>query len=1248
MASSRARALPHSLLWLLGLLAILAALMLPPQGLPPTAPPDRSAADPDTDGDGLADSTEGLIGTRPTDPDSDGDSLQDGPEAVLWRARLASQVTPAPWVIAARGSFGTTIPLEDLYGATGDLDGDGLPNLRDPDSDGDGLTDGTEGRIGSDLADPDSDHDGIGDALDTDPLHRLPPAGAPGSPSGGGQPTLEGLAESLFSTEGGIPDRGLFTVSPPLPRYWRLEVLERFGRTGWSSAGATGEVEAFAAFESPPSLEAHASTTTVTVTFAPAVSGPLPLPMGARDRPEATPSVPLTLHGTTQLLRAGGAVEALVVEVHTVPLRTEDLALATRSTDPALAPALQLPADLDPHVALLADALTAHAATPAERLEAVLRFLAEQCVLDQHPDLPPWPSAADDGDATGRVSQFLNGNRAGTSADFVTAAVLLLRSQGIPARVVVGYALGVHSGDLQIVRTSDAHLWVEASLGVLGWVALEVTPATGRLAAAMERGPSAGPTDPSVVRSGSSMGTTPTVPLDGPIVGTVAITPQATLVRKGQLLQVRIDAQLQTPPSQGVPLPLTLYGTTLAAASLDAQMVAFCRGTLVAPSTMLSCDPSALPVGELSLSAVAGTSNPLVTSLEGAPTITVRSDSRVVWQLPPSALANASISVPATVVDDGEVAYPWAPLQAQMRPSGALDPAWVATVMHRSPTPGLWDLQVPPRPGTYEVRLRFVGDSDLGASQASGTLRVDADGYVLELLVDQADPPTAGESLRIETRIRDQRGDLVDAPLRVSLDGTTAATTAAGVALLPLPPHLTTGVHLVGLHYDGAPTIAAAQSFVTIFVRGRAELFLSPALLIGGESANISAHLRDGHGDAATGVRVSCALTRPDGMTSTVERTTDPHGALELTIDLAAFEQGQVGLQLHLDPDAPYVLADASRTIGVLPRARVTIEVPAAASVRGGVMPIDGIVTLAQDPLEGAPITLWLDGVLVANATSAAQGQVRLGLMLDGSMAIGRHHLVLEVPSGPSWAQGRTLVEVQVQAGSSLRLVRTDRPLVGPVRLTFLAADDRGHPLGGYRIELVDAAGEELAQGQTGPHGRWLVVLEGPHAEGSSPVTVRLHGDAQTAGAQLSVTPPSPLLRSVFDASLVVVASVTIVALALYVRSRRTRAGRSTDESGGAGRWEPTSARRRAIAADYRRFEMFHGRRGQPRSSAQTVREYGSSLLSRPSLAQEDAQDVETLTSAFEGARYRRRLPGAAQAAAAAAAAGRLAPDTEE
>jgi hypothetical protein len=94
---------------------------------------------------------------------------------------------------------------------------------------------------------------------------------------------------------------------------------------------------------------------------------------------------------------------------------------------------------------------------------------------------------------TGRASDnpiedFLFRYRSGHCEYFASAMVLMLRSQGIPARLVTGFLGGEYNPfeGYFIVRDSNAHAWVEAYLEGSGWHTFDPTPAAGRPLASQE------------------------------------------------------------------------------------------------------------------------------------------------------------------------------------------------------------------------------------------------------------------------------------------------------------------------------------------------------------------------------------------------------------------------------------------------------------------------------------------------------------------------------------------------------------------------------------------------------------------------------------------------------------------------------------------------------------------------------------------------------------------------------------------
>lgn len=77
------------------------------------------------------------------------------------------------------------------------------------------------------------------------------------------------------------------------------------------------------------------------------------------------------------------------------------------------------------------------------------------------------------------VDEFLFKTRRGFCEHYAAAFVVLMRSAGIPARIVTGYQGGEHNplGDYWLVRQSDAHAWAEVWLPKRGWQRVDPTAA---------------------------------------------------------------------------------------------------------------------------------------------------------------------------------------------------------------------------------------------------------------------------------------------------------------------------------------------------------------------------------------------------------------------------------------------------------------------------------------------------------------------------------------------------------------------------------------------------------------------------------------------------------------------------------------------------------------------------------------------------------------------------------------------------
>jgi len=250
--------------------------------------------------------------------------------------------------------------------------------------------------------------------------------------------------------------RATFSGTAPAPaqRYWRGPVLwETDGRT-WTTGG-------------------H-------VMLAPLPAGRLQ-PAGDRVVQEIT----LEPHNKRWLPGLDRPVEISMRATHTVgsawrsPQRitgrtrytvTSYIESRTAKLNPMLKQAaLQLPDNLGPRLQGLAQGWRNGATDRAVIRKALEHFHNEPFVYTLSPPL----LGADP------MDEFLFETRRGFCEHYAAAFVLLMRSAGIPARVVTGYQGGEYNtvGEYWLVRQSDAHAWAEAWLPDSGWERVDPTAA---------------------------------------------------------------------------------------------------------------------------------------------------------------------------------------------------------------------------------------------------------------------------------------------------------------------------------------------------------------------------------------------------------------------------------------------------------------------------------------------------------------------------------------------------------------------------------------------------------------------------------------------------------------------------------------------------------------------------------------------------------------------------------------------------
>lgn len=149
-------------------------------------------------------------------------------------------------------------------------------------------------------------------------------------------------------------------------------------------------------------------------------------------------------------------------------LRSHTLRRDTATSSSVSEDYLRVPA-VDPRVKALAERVTEKAVTPAEKAAAIENYLRSHYKYTlQLPRTEPRDP----------IANFLFERREGHCEYFASAMAVMLRSVGIPSRVVNGFSGGEFNDITSeyVIRASDAHSWVEAYLPGEEWVEFDPTP----------------------------------------------------------------------------------------------------------------------------------------------------------------------------------------------------------------------------------------------------------------------------------------------------------------------------------------------------------------------------------------------------------------------------------------------------------------------------------------------------------------------------------------------------------------------------------------------------------------------------------------------------------------------------------------------------------------------------------------------------------------------------------------------------
>jgi transglutaminase-like putative cysteine protease len=216
---------------------------------------------------------------------------------------------------------------------------------------------------------------------------------------------------------------------------------------------------------------------------------PMPYPAGNVVFPGATVRYDAAT-GTAYVDGSLSAGDSYEVEARTVLPSAGQLRATAAPIVPSTDRYIALPPDMPPQLKTIAQEWTVGASSNFDRAMAIQEHLRDTSRF--HYDQRVNARAS-----TRTILDFLTRSRRGFCQQFATSMAVLLRTLGVPSRVVVGFASGrlvPGTEDQRSITTSNAHAWVEVRFPGWGWLPFEPTPTRSNPVMAAYTTGSGGPT----------------------------------------------------------------------------------------------------------------------------------------------------------------------------------------------------------------------------------------------------------------------------------------------------------------------------------------------------------------------------------------------------------------------------------------------------------------------------------------------------------------------------------------------------------------------------------------------------------------------------------------------------------------------------------------------------------------------------------------------------------------------------------
>jgi transglutaminase-like putative cysteine protease len=1175
----------------------------------------------DSDHDGLYDNLEKKMGTDPHRPDTDSDNFNDGQEYNYWTKRYIEEKSKpanqtAAW-LREKYPKESRDQLLKRYLPNGDLDGDGLTNIRDPDSDGDGVLDGEEIDQGTDPGDPTDSEPGehtpgneTGDLNSTGHQNDYRP--------GSTNLTNEQVDTSSFQNISSGSSKVLFYIDPPeKPRYWRIAAYDTYINGSWTISSPSkmtyGGDYLPQEVDRPPSVSEDSYRISFlgnSTGFLPnalhttSLTGPVPPVSISRDRMGnfATPDFINAYKFTTFIL----------------PLSAEQLEAAQPDPDRVNSELTSVPDTVPARVRALAVNIAGGLSTPMAKIKAVLAYLKTNCLFTNQPAEVP--------QGEDPVDHFLFTTRQGSSLEFASAFVTLCRFSDIPCRFVTGFAIGDVAQGRREVRAGHFHAWAEVLFANLGWVQFETANAElagppGEVGADGSDPTVGDVTNRTVVMGGTGGGTTvnETGPKNLTVQnGSFAIRFQVDryIVMKGSIFTV--SGMLLQPNSLGAGASVNIY--------LNESGHVVGRGK-TGPDGAFSilCNADGLPVGRWMVGLTASLQDRNILRIaETAPQamkeIQLCSNTTLEIVGKDSVVASKSLGYSVRLRDAGGLASPW---------TEWTDVFWNGSLVSRvevSERENAENLSVDSPPGAYNLTAVYSGSLFLNPSNVTKAVRVKSGGLRMEVSVFP-EAPVTGNPVFVDVYLADDHGRELKENVSVSLDGKAMVSGPAGTVFKVelAPSAVGYGHHLLSVKYPGNDLYIELVKDVDIIVKGTSVLTLVPASVSLGTAKLLKGSLVDNLGEVIAGADVT--VRWPDRLGGEHKVQNHTYGEGDFFYEMSTTKDASPGgvLVTATFPGDDHYAGSSNTTYIQLTSPSVFNATMPKDLTRGMTFCVTGSLSdHLGEPIPLSRVTLQRGEALWGVGWTDESGAFSLVFEVPRTEDSGRARADLRYAGENYREPALKSFDIGIFASASINLSMPGKlEQGGAFEVVAYLVDDNNVGVPGAKLDLYFAGAGQTRK--TDAYGRAAFPVRFPYLTTKEELRVEYRGGAyiRPAGTVKTLSGEPVVYYRILTAL-----AVAAVLAGAYYAYRRLRARRNPEEMlvEMLDRSWISDKYRKTIFKVYTRMLGRMREMGHPRMEAWTVREYQRELERQLRL---DMHSLGLLTLIFEEARYsKHRLDG--------------------